>query len=62
MSAPETSSSFKGRRCPKHGVRHKWRLIDFEMGMKTTTPRDLCEDRYSSMIETLLMQLAVGHR
>ena len=62
MSVPETSSSFKGHRCPKHGVRHKWRLVDFELAVKTSTPREVCEERYGSMIKTLLMQLGVGYR
>ena len=38
VSAPEAPPGVPGRRCPKHGVRHKWRIIDFELSRKIGSP------------------------
>ena len=60
VSAPRSSSGLHGLRCPKHGVRHKWRVIDFERSKVTKTPPWRLQMGYERMTRQLLVELARG--
>ena len=60
ISAPRPTSGFRGRHCPKHGVRHKWRVIDFERSKVTKTPPWRLQMGYERMTRQLLVELARG--
>ena len=62
VNAPKSSSGFRGHRCPKHGVRHKWRFVDFERSKKTTSPAWRLMMGYERMTEQMLRHLARGDR
>ena len=62
MSAADPPPGTKARRCPKHGVRHKWRIIDFELSLRTPIPPRECNKHYHDILETFLMHLSLGHR
>ena len=60
VSAPRSTSGFRGRRCPKHGVRHKWRVIDFELSNLTKGPQWRLQMGYERMTLNLLEDIARG--
>ena len=60
VSAPEAPPGVPGRRCPKHGVRHKWRIIDFELSRKIGSPLWRIRSGYKLMAKELLRGLARG--
>ena len=62
VNAPKSSSGLRGRRCPKHGVRHKWRFVDFELSTKTTSPAWRLMMGYERMTEQMFRHLARGDR
>ena len=60
VSAPRSSEGLRGIRCPRHGVRHKWRVIDFERSKVTKTPPWRLQMGYERMTRQLLVELARG--
>lgn len=60
VSASRSSSGLRGHRCPKHGVRHKWRIIDFELSKVTVGPPWRLQLGYERMTRKLLHDLAMG--
>ena len=55
--APKSSSSLRGRRCSKHGVRHKWRIVGFGLSNKTSSPAWHLLAGYELMTKQMLKHL-----
>ena len=58
VNAPKSSSGLRGRRCPKHGVRHKWRFVDFELSKKTGSPAWRLMMEYEHTTDEMFRHLA----
>ena len=60
VSAPKSPSGWQGHLCPKHGVRHQWRIIDFDLSGQTKRPVPNLLAGYQLVLDQLLIQLARG--
>ena len=60
VSAPEAPPGMVGSRCPRHGVRHKWRIVDFELSRKAKVPSRMMKVGYQRMVKDLFQALARG--
>ena len=62
VSAPKSPSGWQGHLCPKHGVRHQWRIIDFDLSGQTQRPISLLLAGYELELDQMLIELARGER
>ena len=60
VSAPKSPPGWQGHLCPKHGVRHQWRIIDFDLSGQTKRPLPNILAGYRIVITQLLTELARG--
>ena len=60
VSAPKSPPGWQGHLCPKHGVRHQWRIIDFDLSGQTKRPVPNLLAGYQLVLDQLLIQLARG--
>ena len=58
VSAPKSPPGWQGHLCPKHGVRHQWRIIDFDLSGQTKRPVPNLLAGYQLVLDQLLIQLA----
>ena len=62
VSAPKSPPGWQGHLCPKHGVRHQWRIIDFDLSGQTKRPISLLLAGYELELDQMLIELARGER